>query len=89
MTSCAANAQAPGTTANPDGTPTSNAQVIANGGGTSSGGVYTVSGTIGAVDAEPLQPSTGGIYAITGGFWHTEPVAPQADPLFANGFEGL
>ena len=37
------------------------------GGGTSAGGAYAVSGTIGQHDASP--PLTGGSYTLTGGFW--------------------
>ena len=40
---------------------------IDGGGGTSTGGVYSVSGTIGQADAG--GPMTGGDFAITGGFW--------------------
>jgi hypothetical protein len=40
---------------------------IDGGGGTSTGGVYTVSGTIGQPDAG--GPLTGGNYSLTGGFW--------------------
>jgi len=40
---------------------------IAGGGGTSTGGVYTVSGTIGQPDAGGSM--TGGSYSLTGGFW--------------------
>lgn len=40
---------------------------IAGGGGTSTGGVYTVSGTLGQADAG--GPLTGGNYSLTGGFW--------------------
>ncbi len=40
---------------------------IAGGGGTSTGGVYSVSGTIGQHDAG--GPMTGGNYSLTGGFW--------------------
>ena len=40
---------------------------IAGGGGTSTGGVYSVSGTIGQHDAG--GPMTNGPYAVTGGFW--------------------
>jgi hypothetical protein len=39
---------------------------IDSGGGTSTGGVYTVSGTIGQPDAGKL---TGGNYTLEGGFW--------------------
>jgi hypothetical protein len=45
---------------------------IAAGGGTSTGGVYAVSGTIGQHDAG--GPMTNGVYSLTGGFW----VLPQA-----------
>ncbi|HTY88398.1 MAG TPA: hypothetical protein VMB80_13095 [Candidatus Acidoferrum sp.] len=40
---------------------------IAGGGGTSTGGVYSVSGTMGQHDAG--GPMTGGNYSLTGGFW--------------------
>jgi hypothetical protein len=41
---------------------------IDGGGGTSTGGVYAVSGTIGQPDASQ-QTMTGGNYSLTGGFW--------------------
>ena len=40
---------------------------IDGGGGTSTGGVFTVSGTIGQPDAG--GPMIGGNYSLTGGFW--------------------
>ena len=40
---------------------------IDGGGGTSTGGVYSVSGTIGQADAG--GPMTNGQYSVTGGFW--------------------
>ena len=40
---------------------------VAGGGGTSTGGTYSVSGTIGQHDAS--GPMTGGNYSLTGGFW--------------------
>jgi hypothetical protein len=40
---------------------------IDGGGGTSTGGVYSVSGTIGQPDAG--GPMTGGNFSLTGGFW--------------------
>jgi hypothetical protein len=40
---------------------------IAGGGGTSTGGVYSVSGTVGQHDAGNAM--SGGNYAVTGGFW--------------------
>ena len=49
-----------------------NWSTIDGGGGTSTSGVYTVSGTIGQPDAGPTM--TNGQYAVTGGFW----ALPQA-----------
>jgi hypothetical protein len=40
---------------------------IAGGGGTSTGGVYSVSGTIGQPDAGPTM--TNSQFSVTGGFW--------------------
>jgi hypothetical protein len=40
---------------------------IADGGGTSTGGTYSVSGTIGQHDASGAM--SGGSYSLTGGFW--------------------
>jgi hypothetical protein len=40
---------------------------ISGGGGTSTGGVYAISGTIGQHDAG--GPMTGGNFSLTGGFW--------------------
>jgi hypothetical protein len=40
---------------------------IAGGGGISTGGVYSVSGTIGQPDASGAM--SGGNYSVTGGFW--------------------
>ncbi len=40
---------------------------IDGGGGVSTGGVFTVSGTIGQPDAGPTM--TGGNFSLTGGFW--------------------
>lgn len=48
---------------------------IAGGGGTSTGGVYSLSGTIGQPDAGGAM--TNGQYSVTGGFW----VLPQAVPV--------
>ncbi len=47
---------------------------IAGGGGTSTGGVYSVSGTIGPPDA---GASSGGNFSLIGGFWAL-PIAVQA-----------
>lgn len=48
--------------------------VIAGGGGTSIGGAFTLSGTIGQPDA--TTPLTGGAFSLAGGFWAL-PVAIQ------------
>ncbi|MGO8839216.1 MAG: hypothetical protein ACLQAH_09025 [Limisphaerales bacterium] len=40
---------------------------VSGGGGTSSGGTYQISGTIGQHDSG--GPMTGGNYSLTGGFW--------------------
>jgi len=46
-----------------------------DGGGTSTGGVYSVSGTIGQPDAG--GPMTNGLYSVTGGFWALPQVVQQ------------
>lgn len=48
------------------------------GGGTSTGGVYSVSGTVGQPDAGPLM--TGGNYALQGGFWAIQAVQTPGAP---------
>jgi hypothetical protein len=55
---------------------------VAGGGGTSTGGIYSVSGTIGQHDAG--GPMTGGNYSLTGGFWALIAVVqmPGAPTLF-------
>jgi hypothetical protein len=40
---------------------------VSGGGGASTGGIYSVNGTIGQPDAS--GPLTGGTYSLTGGFW--------------------
>jgi hypothetical protein len=54
---------------------------VAGGGGTSTGGVYSVSGTVGQSDSG--GPMTGGNYSVTGGFWSLVSVVPTpgAPPL--------
>ena len=49
---------------------------IAGGGGTGTGGVYSVSGTIGQPDASGAM--TGGSYSMTGGFWSLISVVQSA-----------
>lgn len=63
--------------------------LVASGGGRSEGGEFRVQGTIGQFDAEPLQPSSGGAFAVTGGFWAglSAAPAPPATALFEDGFE--
>jgi hypothetical protein len=52
---------------------------VAGGGGTSTGGVYSFSGTIGQHDAD--GPMTGGNYSLTGGFWALVAVQTPGAPL--------
>jgi hypothetical protein len=54
---------------------------IAGGGGTSTGGVYSVSGTIGQPDASPNNAMSGGGYSLTGGFWSLYAVQTPGAPL--------
>jgi hypothetical protein len=51
---------------------------IAGGGGTSEGGAYSVSGTIGQPDAGPA--TSGGNYSLVGGFWSFLAVVKTAGP---------
>ena len=55
---------------------------VAGGGGTSTGGTYEVSGTIGQPDASGAM--SGGNYSVTGGFWALVQVVqtPGAPTLF-------
>lgn len=54
---------------------------IDGGGGTSTGGVYTVRGTIGQPDAGAMS---GGNYSLTGGFWSLLSVVPtQGAPVLS------
>ncbi len=56
---------------------------IDGGGGTSTGGVYSLSGTIGQPDANQ-QAMTGGNYSLVGGFWSLTAVqTPGAPYLWA------
>jgi hypothetical protein len=54
---------------------------VAGGGGTSTGGVYSVSGTIGQADAGSTM--SGGAYTLTGGFWSgaVSVTTPSSPPL--------
>ena len=60
-------------------------QVVAGGGGSSSGGAYALSGTIAQPEAH--DASTGGTFALAGGFWVAADAEPSGDVLFGNGFE--
>ena len=55
---------------------------VDNGGGRSTGGTYTLTGTIGQHDASSAM--NGGIYALSGGFWYADPAAgiPCGPDLF-------
>jgi hypothetical protein len=54
---------------------------IDGGGGTSTGGVYSVSGTIGQHDAG--GPMTGGNYSVTGGFWSLFALQTPGSPILS------
>ena len=56
---------------------------IAGGGGTSTGGVYTVSGTIGQHDASANNAMTGGNFSLTGGFWSLFAVQTAGAPVLS------
>ena len=60
---------------------------IDGGGGTSTGGVYSVSGTVGQPDAN-ATPMTGGQYSVTGGFWAIHAIQTPGAPLLSIGDAG-
>ena len=54
---------------------------IGSGGGTSTGGVYRLSGTSGQADAPPANtPMAGGTFSLTGGFWSLFAVPTPGGP---------
>jgi hypothetical protein len=55
---------------------------IDGGGGTSTGGVFAVSGTVGQPDAHS-QPMTGGNFSLTGGFWSVLAIQTPGAPLLS------
>jgi hypothetical protein len=55
---------------------------IAGGGGSSTGSVYTVSGTIGQ-PAASSAPMAGGNYSLTGGFWSLYAEQTEGAPLLS------
>jgi hypothetical protein len=57
---------------------------IAGGGGTCTGGVYSVSSTIGQHDATANNALTGGNYSLTGGFWALSSVVQTAGAPLLN-----
>src|SRR5208337_1249301 len=59
---------------------------VSGGGGTSTGGTYQVSGTIGQHDAG--GPMTGGGYSLTGGFWALYAVQTPGAPLLTITYSG-
>ena len=59
---------------------------IAGGGGTSSNGQYSVSGTIGQLDAGGAM--SGGNYSLTGGFWSLYAVQTPGSPFLTIIYSG-
>jgi hypothetical protein len=59
---------------------------VAGGGGTSTGGTYQVSGTIGQPDASGAM--TGGNYSLTGGFWALYAVQTPGAPTLTITYVG-
>ena len=55
---------------------------VSGGGGTSSGGTYTLSGTIGQPDAGPAM-GNGANYSLTGGFWAIYAVNVPGSPVLS------
>lgn len=54
---------------------------VSGGGGTSTGGVYSISGTVGQHDAG--GPMIGGNYSLTGGFWTLYAVQTPGAPMLS------
>jgi hypothetical protein len=61
---------------------------VAGGGGTSTGSVYSISGTIGQPDASANNAMTGGSYSMTGGFWSLYAVQTVGAPLLNISYAG-
>jgi hypothetical protein len=59
---------------------------VAGGGGTSTAGVFSVSGTVGQPDASSAM--TGGSYSLTGGFWSLYAVQTPRAPLLTITYVG-
>ena len=60
---------------------------VDNGGGRSSGGQFTLAGSIGQPDAS-TQTASGGRFQLRGGFWAKGDSTPPHELVFADGFEG-
>ena len=61
---------------------------IDGGGGYSSGGGYSVIGSIAQPDADPLHPASGGDFTVIGGFIPGAiTTSSQGNGVFADGFE--
>ncbi|HLP76659.1 MAG TPA: hypothetical protein VK327_07020 [Candidatus Paceibacterota bacterium] len=56
---------------------------IAGGGGTSTGGIYSITGTIGQHNASANNALTGGNFSLTGGFWSLQAVQTLGAPLLS------
>jgi hypothetical protein len=56
---------------------------ISGGGGTSTGGVCSVSGTIGQPDASANNAMAGGQFSLTGGFWSLYAVQTPGAPILS------
>jgi hypothetical protein len=59
---------------------------VSGGGGTSTGGVYSISGTIGQHDASGSM--AGGNYSVTGGFWSIYAVQMPGAPTLIITYSG-
>lgn len=59
--------------------------VVAAGGGSSSGGVFELSGSLG--QAVVQAGSSGGTFVISAGFWTGAETGTFKDAIFADGFE--
>jgi len=58
---------------------------VDGGGGYASAAGWSVEGSIGQADADAQQPSAGGDFTLTGGYWPG--LIREPDALFADGFE--
>ncbi len=58
---------------------------VGGGGGTSSGGAFVLSGTIGQHDAGPMPTMAGGGFGLTGGFWPVTFVCPCLADMNSDG----